>query len=137
MTAPKWAAGVLFDEAGAVLLAQRSQSKKVAPGAWHLPGGTVEHGETYEQALVRELKEELDLDITETLATGAEINYERGMGSIVTKIYLVAATNAPRIANYETQAIAFVQFDDLASYLEPQFLDENRHAVTLAAALVK
>ena len=46
---------------GRVLLAQRPEGKSLA-GLWEFPGGKVEPGETPEAALIRELKEELDID---------------------------------------------------------------------------
>lgn len=52
----------LVDEAGRVLLAQRPVGKDMA-GLWEFPGGKVAEGETPEQALVREMKEELDLRV--------------------------------------------------------------------------
>jgi len=36
---------------------------EVNPGKWTFPGGHVEQGETYEQAAIREAKEETDLDV--------------------------------------------------------------------------
>lgn len=50
----------LMDDAGRVLLAQRPEGKDMA-GLWEFPGGKVHDGETPEEALVREMKEELDL----------------------------------------------------------------------------
>ncbi len=58
------AAVALVDIDGRVLLAQRSQGKSMA-GLWEFPGGKVEEGETPEDCLIRELKEELDIDVTE------------------------------------------------------------------------
>jgi 8-oxo-dGTP diphosphatase len=52
------AAGLLCCQ-GRVLLGQRSARRTAYPGVWDLPGGHVEAGETAEQALVRELREEL------------------------------------------------------------------------------
>ena len=48
----------LIDRDNRVLLAQRPPSKPM-PGFWEFPGGKVEQGETPEQALLRELEEEL------------------------------------------------------------------------------
>jgi 8-oxo-dGTP diphosphatase len=49
------------DPDGRVLLAQRPQGKPMA-GLWEFPGGKVEAGETPEDALVRELREELGIE---------------------------------------------------------------------------
>lgn len=59
------AAAALVDIDGRVLLTQRPAGKRMA-GLWEFPGGKVLPGEAPETALVRELKEELDVDITES-----------------------------------------------------------------------
>ncbi len=51
----------LVDPDGRVLLAQRPEGKAMA-GLWEFPGGKVDQGERPEQALIRELKEELGID---------------------------------------------------------------------------
>ncbi len=56
------AAGALIDRDGRVLLAQRPM-EKAHGGHWEFPGGKLQNGETPEQALVRELKEELDINV--------------------------------------------------------------------------
>ncbi len=58
------AAAALVDVDGRVLIAQRPEGKHMA-GLWEFPGGKVRDGETPEQALIRELKEELSIDVTE------------------------------------------------------------------------
>ena len=52
--------GALFDR-GRLLAARRSAPPELA-GGWELPGGKVEPGESPEQALVRELREELGIE---------------------------------------------------------------------------
>ena len=54
----------LIDTDGRVLIAQRPEGKQLA-GLWEFPGGKVEPGERPEAALIRELKEELGIDVTE------------------------------------------------------------------------
>jgi len=56
-------AAALVDRDGRVLIAQRPEGKAMA-GLWEFPGGKVEPGESPEAALIRELKEELGLDVT-------------------------------------------------------------------------
>ena len=55
-------AGILRDAAGRVLLAQRPPGKHLA-GMWEFPGGKIEPGESPWHALVRELREELGIDV--------------------------------------------------------------------------
>jgi 8-oxo-dGTP diphosphatase len=59
------AAVALVDTDGRVLLAERPPGKHLA-GLWEFPGGKVDSGETPEAALVRELAEELGIDVHET-----------------------------------------------------------------------
>ena len=52
---------VLVDQDGRVLLSKRPSGKSMA-GLWEFPGGKVENEEVPEEALIRELKEELGID---------------------------------------------------------------------------
>ena len=58
------AACALVDADGRVLLAQRPEGKPMA-GLWEFPGGKVEADERPEQTLIRELKEELGIVVSE------------------------------------------------------------------------
>lgn len=55
-------AAVIRDEEGRILITQRNL-KKAQGGLWEFPGGKIETEETKEHAIVREIKEELDVDI--------------------------------------------------------------------------
>lgn len=46
-----------------VLIAKRSTGDENVFGKWEFPGGKLEHGETEKEAIVREIKEEFDMDI--------------------------------------------------------------------------
>ncbi|MGH1349783.1 MAG: (deoxy)nucleoside triphosphate pyrophosphohydrolase [Methyloligellaceae bacterium] len=53
----------LIDIDGRVLIAKRPEGRSMA-GLWEFPGGKLEKNETPEEALIRELKEELDIDVS-------------------------------------------------------------------------
>lgn len=55
----------LIDADNRVLISQRPEGKQLA-GLWEFPGGKLDPGETPEQALVRECREELGIEVCET-----------------------------------------------------------------------
>jgi 8-oxo-dGTP diphosphatase len=56
-------AAALYDSEGRVLIAERPVGKHMA-GRWEFPGGKVDVGEAEVQALARELREELGIEVT-------------------------------------------------------------------------
>lgn len=70
------AAALLRD--GAVLTAQRTRPPALA-GLWELPGGRVEPGEAEQEALVRELREELGADVRVTGRLGTDLLLDRAL----------------------------------------------------------
>lgn len=68
-----------------VLAMQRSNQMTLS-GMWEFPGGKVEENETDEEALVREIKEELNADI-EILDYVNEASYDYDFGTVILKVY--------------------------------------------------
>ncbi len=54
--------GLLFDEVGNILIAKRNRKKRYG-GLWEFPGGKIEADESVEEALRREIREELNASI--------------------------------------------------------------------------
>lgn len=59
--------GIIRDERGRLLVGLRPQGRHLA-GLWEFPGGKIDPGETPENALMRELREELGVEVVVGLA---------------------------------------------------------------------
>lgn len=112
------AAAALIDATGNILLAQRPEGKAMA-GLWEFPGGKIEADETPEQALVRELREELSITVSEsdlrpiTFASHTYENFHLFMPLYEVRTW--RGTPAP----IEGQKLAWVAPQDLHSYPAP------------------
>jgi 8-oxo-dGTP diphosphatase len=112
------AACALIDTDGRVLLARRPEGKALA-GLWEFPGGKLAAGETPEAALIRELKEELGIDVTAAcLAPFAFASHGYERFHLLMPLYLCRrwkGTPTPR----EGQELAWVRPARLADYPMP------------------
>ena len=112
------AAVALVDIDGRVLLARRPEGKAMA-GLWEFPGGKVRAGEVPEQALVRELREELGIDTRDSclaplaFASHAYADFHLLMPLYVCRVW--RGTVTPR----EGQDLAWVRPPRLADYPMP------------------
>ena len=109
-------AAVITDVRGRILLARRTDGRDLA-GLWEFPGGKREPGESPEQALVRELQEELGI----TVQVGApliNVPQEYPDKRLHLDVRHVSAwTGVPR--GIEGQALAWIAPDKLPSYNMP------------------
>ncbi|MFY9639588.1 MAG: (deoxy)nucleoside triphosphate pyrophosphohydrolase [Rhodomicrobium sp.] len=112
------AAAALIDADGRVLLAQRPAHKEYG-GLWEFPGGKLHPGETPEAALIRELKEELGIDVpARCLAplTFASHSYETY--HLLMPLYACRNWHGDP-EPLEGQTLAWVRKDRLPSYSMP------------------
>jgi 8-oxo-dGTP diphosphatase len=112
------AACALIDADGRVLLARRPEGKTMA-GLWEFPGGKLHAGETPEAALIRELKEELGIDVSATcLAPFAFASHAYERFHLLMPLYLCRRWKGMPKAR-ENQTLAWVRPQKLADYPMP------------------
>lgn len=108
----------LLDADNRVLLGQRPEGKHLG-GLWEFPGGKVEPGETPEAALVRELKEELGIDIREScLAPLTFVSHSYEKFHLLMPLY-VCRTWRGKVTAHEGQKLTWVAAARLRDYPMP------------------
>lgn len=111
---------------GDYLLCKMADDRGVFPGQWAISGGGMEPGETMEQALLREIGEELGEKLTITKITPWQFRddirvktYADGSQEEIYMIYLMfdcISANREVIFNEEFQEVAWVSPDKLSEY---------------------
>jgi 8-oxo-dGTP diphosphatase len=93
-----------------LLVVQRSENKKNAL-KWELPGGKLNENETMEDSLIREIKEELDIDIKiKDEIGGSEVELENQI--LVVTFFLIEG-DPDKIKLNEHKQMKFAKYDDL------------------------
>ncbi len=111
------AVGVIQDIHERILLAKRPQNLHQG-GKWEFPGGKVEVSETTSGALIRELKEEVDLDVVDTEPL-MEIHHDYGDKKVFLDIHWVTNFSG-EAKGLEGQEICWVAKDQLTHYDFPE-----------------
>ena len=112
------AAAALVDVDGRVLLCKRPHGKHLA-GMWEFPGGKVEKGETPEACLIRELHEELGINVVQAcLAPFVFTSHAYDSFHLLMPVYLCRKWNGVVQAR-EHEAIAWVRPNRMADYPMP------------------
>jgi 8-oxo-dGTP diphosphatase len=108
----------LVDADGRVLIARRPDGRAMA-GLWEFPGGKLQAGETPEAALVRELREELGIDTTQScLAPIAFASHAYADFHLIMPLYVCRVWKGAITAR-EGQELAWVRPARLAGYPMP------------------
>ena len=91
-------AALLRDDPARVLASRRTEPPRLA-GLWEFPGGKVEAGESDEQALVRELREELGVEV----AVGERLGGDLPIGdTAVLRVYVCRITRGePALVDHD------------------------------------
>ena len=110
------------DDGPGIVLTKRSARLRSHAGQWALPGGRVDDGETTEAAALRELHEELGLDVASDAVIGRLDDYPTRSGYVMTPVViwsgLPATAMAPNAA--EVASAHVVTAETLA--VEPRFI---------------
>lgn len=125
------AACALIDADGRVLIAQRPEGKSMA-GLWEFPGGKVDPGERPEDALIRELNEELGIFVKEACLaplTFASHSYEEF--HLLMPLYVCRRWEG-MVTPHEGQKLAWVRPNRLRDYpMPPADIPLISHLTTL------
>src|SRR5262245_33217090 len=125
------AACALVDTDGRVLIARRPEGKPMA-GLWEFPGGKIEDGERPEETLIRELKEELGITVSDAcLAPLAFASHSYPDFHLLMPLYVCRRWDGTVIAT-EGQQLAWVKPNQLRKYeMPPADIPLISHLMTL------
>src|SRR6056297_2121259 len=113
------AAAALIDADDRVLIQRRPPGKPMA-GLWEFPGGKVNEGETPEAALIRELEEELGIEVCETcLAPYVFASHAYDDFNLLMPLYFTRRWDG-EITSREGQELKWVRAVRLADYSMPE-----------------
>ena len=87
------------DKQAAFVLTRRARGLRNHGGQWALPGGRLDAGETAQQAALRELHEEVGLELPEEAVLGLLDDYPTRSGYLITPVVVWAGENASMVAN--------------------------------------
>jgi 8-oxo-dGTP diphosphatase len=106
---------LITDEDGKILIIKRSTDSKTNPGKWELPGGKVDQGEPFDQALIREVKEETNLTIDLDHVVGVS---EQNL-TLIRAVHIILSAEVEEgelSLSSEHDGYAWVYFDTLSEY---------------------
>lgn len=113
----KVAVAVITDSQNRVLITQRAPGGSYG-GLWEFPGGKLEENESPSFALVREIKEEVGLDVIKFDYLG-EINHRYDEQEISLLVYHVSQYNGEAVCVESQMGLCWVDIESLSKYKFP------------------
>ena len=109
-------AAVIRDEEGRVLMSQRPEDRHMG-GLWEFPGGKIDDGEAPDEALIRELDEELGIEIVVQRPLTFAVHEEQDLRILL--LFFDAQISGGEPRGNEGQAVEWVAMQDLPSLPTP------------------
>ncbi|MDA3855396.1 MAG: (deoxy)nucleoside triphosphate pyrophosphohydrolase [Candidatus Woesearchaeota archaeon] len=111
-------AAAIIEKDDKILIAQRKNDSKLEPNMWEFAGGKVEFGEKPEDCLIREIKEELDLEIEIKKLFGvySHVYEKEGTQYHVILITYICKYISGQKKNIECQDSLWVSKEELSNY---------------------
>ena len=107
----------ILEKDGKILIAKRETGDELFAGLWEFPGGKVEEGETPEECMARELKEELDIEVeVGELITSNKHKYPHGIFELLA--YRVKHISGKIILN-DHDEIKWVTINEMSNFEFP------------------
>ncbi|MBM3233800.1 NUDIX domain-containing protein [Candidatus Pacearchaeota archaeon] len=119
--------GIILDKNKFLIIKRKSG---LHAGKWAFPGGILEKGESEEEALIREIKEEVNLDVRKIKEKIGKYNYKRGNKLVKGNSYLVFVDNFNVKINSEISDFEWVSIEELEKFeLAPGIEEEAMKAL--------
>ena len=112
---------VEVDDEPGIVLTKRSSRLRAHAGQWALPGGRLDADESYEDAALRELHEELDMKVSADAVVGRLDDYPTRSGYVITPVVVWAGADATMTPNPGEVASAHVVSGPVLA-VEPRFI---------------
>ena len=115
----------IIEHKGRILIGKKIECEHPVDlgGKWHLPGGRLEKGESLEEGLKREIKEETNLDVEVKENLGSNIVTVKDRGSAKTLFFRCIPKNHDAKPSSDLQEIKWVKKQDVLKILEEPFIN--------------
>ncbi len=107
-----------------ILILKRHPKQKVAPDKWEMTGGKLEIDESLEECLIREVKEETNLDIEIKRILYATDHNTKILGKVVIIVYLCKAQNTDVKISHEHSDFKWVKVEDFRKIVFKEIVED-------------